>query len=277
MRIRSSGIAFAFISIVAGACADRATTTAPPLVGQPSSIVNGVPTGATFGNVGALLFDFDKDGVTGDDLVCTGSLIAPTVFLTAAHCVNFLPLGSQFYVSFSATMLPVPASIITATSYAFDSPGPQFADDLRDLAVVILPNGSTAGITPLKLPPAGFLDAQAAQGGLRDVLFVNVGYGVSTASTGIPQYTFDGVRRTSKSPFNALKPFWLGLLMNNNATGLGGDCFGDSGGPKFLDGRLDMAVATVTNGDAVCRATSWDYRLDTPSARAFLGKYVTLP
>jgi hypothetical protein len=27
----------------------------------------------------------------------------------------------------------------------------------------------------------------------------------------------------------------------------------------------------------MCRATNVDYRLDTPSARAFLGQYVTLP
>jgi hypothetical protein len=38
-----------------------------------------------------------------------------------------------------------------------------------------------------------------------------------------------------------------------------------------------MIVATVTLGDAICRATSWDYRLDTPSARNFLGNYVPLP
>jgi hypothetical protein len=27
----------------------------------------------------------------------------------------------------------------------------------------------------------------------------------------------------------------------------------------------------------MCRATNVDYRMDTPSARAFLGQYVTLP
>jgi len=28
-----------------------------------------------------------------------------------------------------------------------------------------------------------------------------------------------------------LQPTWLGLLMNTAATGLGGDCYGDSGEP----------------------------------------------
>ena len=108
-------------------------------------------------------------------------------------------------------------------------------------------------------------------------MFVNVGYGTSSTLTGQPQFPFDGVRKFSKSEFMGLRPTWLGLLMNSHATGLGGDCVGDSGGPKFLDGNPDVIVATVTTGDHPCRATSWDWRLDTPEARGFLGQYVKLP
>ena len=81
----------------------------------------------------------------------------------------------------------------------------------------------------------------------------------------------------SKSEFMGLQPTWLGLLMNAAATGEGGDCYGDSGGPKFLDGRPDMVLATVTTGDMNCRATSWSWRLDSPEARGFLGAHLTLP
>lgn len=81
----------------------------------------------------------------------------------------------------------------------------------------------------------------------------------------------------SKSEFMALQPHWLGLLMNESATGEGGDCYGDSGGPKFLDGNPNKIYATVTTGDYPCRATTWDWRLDTPEARAFLGQFVALP
>src|SRR5438309_9338506 len=45
-----------------------------------------------------------------------------------------------------------------------------------------------------------------------------------------------------------------------------------SGSPKFFDGNTSLIVATVTTGDAVCRATSKDYRLDTSTARALLGQ-----
>jgi hypothetical protein len=37
-----------------------------------------------------------------------------------------------------------------------------------------------------------------------------------------------------------------------------------------------VAAVTVT-GDSECKATDKDYRLDTESARSFLGNYVELP
>jgi hypothetical protein len=56
----------------------------------------------------------------------------------------------------------------------------------------------------------------------------------------------------SKSEFMGLQPTWLGLLMNESATGEGGDRYGDSGGPKFIDGKPDKIYATVTTGDFPC-------------------------
>ena len=68
---------------------------------------------------------------------------------------------------------------------------------------------------------------------------------------------------------------WLNLSMNPS-TGNGGTCYGDSGGPHFL-GTSQVVVAITVTGDAPCRATDVDYRTDTPSARAFLATYVSLP
>jgi secreted trypsin-like serine protease len=72
---------------------------------------------------------------------------------------------------------------------------------------------------------------------------------------------------------------WLHLLANE-ATGDGGTCYGDSGGPNFLwqDGEETNMIAGVTvKGDVMCVATNVIYRLDTPTARRFLGKFVDLP
>ena len=77
----------------------------------------------------------------------------------------------------------------------------------------------------------------------------------------------------------ALTNAWITLSMNL-ATGNGGTCYGDSGGPHFihLDGVETNIVAAITViGDAQCKATDQDYRTDTMSARSFLAYYVTLP
>jgi hypothetical protein len=276
-RVRS--LAAVAVSLVfAGACSDNPSSIAAPHTA--SFIVNGQPTGNLYPNVGALLFDYNKKGgITGDDEWCTGSLITPTIFLTAAHCIvsPYTPPGTQFYVSFSPDLFSNTFSYIAATGYVYD---PEYGHDqanLHDLALVFLPKNSTRGITPLQLPPAGYLDDLKASGVINDLLFVNVGYGTSSTMTGAPGFPFDGKRSYSKSEFMGLQPTWLGLLMNNNSTGQGGDCYGDSGGPKFIDGNSRMIVATVTTGDYPCRATTWDWRLDIPESRAFLGKYLTLP
>ncbi len=47
-------------------------------------------------------------------------------------------------------------------------------------------------------------------------------------------------------------------------------------GPNFL-GATDIVAATTITGDAVCRSTNVDYRMDTTAARAFLSQFVTVP
>jgi secreted trypsin-like serine protease len=277
MHIRKLVPSLGAIAVLAGACTEsRSREIAAP--DGVSAIVNGTPTGDAYGNVGALLFDYDQNGISGDDEWCTGSLIAPTIFLTAAHCIvtPYTPAGSQFYVSFASDLYAKGMKAIKATDVIYDPEYGHDVSNLHDLALVFLPRLSTNGITPLSLPPAHYLDDLAAKGALSKTLFVNVGYGVSASRTGQPAYTYDGLRAFSKSEFSGITQTWLQLMMTSS-TGLGGDCYGDSGGPKFIDGNTTMIVATVTTGDSNCRATTKDWRLDTPEARGFLGKYVSLP
>jgi V8-like Glu-specific endopeptidase len=271
------------LAILAAACADTATPPTSPMspnAAAPQFIIGGTPTGAgSFGNVGAVLADFNGDGRIQpfDEWYCSGSLISQTVFLTAAHCLQFLPAGTQVYVSFSPDLGAKRVRLIAGTSFHYDPLYGASQSNPHDIGVIILNARDTRGITPLQLPPAGYLDALNADGGLKGVFILNVGYGGDATRTGQPAFTYDGVRKVSKSLFQNLEPSWLLINMNVSKTGEGGACYGDSGSPKFIEGNTTMAVAIVITGDAVCRATDKDYRLDTQSAREFLSQFVRLP
>lgn len=259
--------------VAVAACGQGTGVDSPVAPGSPAAIVNGAPTGAAFGNVGALLFDFGNSGtLDGDDQFCSGTLIAPTVLLTAGHCLTGWPAGTTLHVSFAPDLYAPGLPTIAAAGFLV-APGYGQPSDPHDLGVVFLPAGSTAGITPATLPPAGYLDDRAARGGLRGQDFINVGYGNGATRTGPPAFPYDGKRRMSTSPFQSLDQLYLGLHMTTAATGTGGDCYGDSGGPKFIAGNLSMIVAIVSWGDSPCRALSKNYRLDTASARSFLGAF----
>ena len=284
MKLPRFHASLVLISLFTAGCAE---TVAPPSVDvtapratTPRSIIGGVPTGSnSFTNVGAVLADLNGDGRIQpfDEWFCSGSLISPTVFLTAAHCLEFLPRNAKVYVSFDADLGAKGVKLLAGTSFHFDPLYWANNSDPHDIGVVILRASDTRGITPLALPPAGYLDELNADGGLKGTYILNVGYGGNATRTGIPGFAYDGVRKVSKSLFQNLEPFWLLINMNISKTDEGGACYGDSGGPKFIEGNTSTVVAIVITGDIVCRATDKDYRLDTSSARAFLGQFVTLP
>ena len=109
-------VSLAAISAAAIACNEPSAPTGSQPTG-PEFITNGVPTGSDFGAVGALLFDFGADGSL--DGLCTGSLIAPTVFLTAAHCLSSLPPIVQLYVTFDPALSLPPGPLIAVEAFHF--------------------------------------------------------------------------------------------------------------------------------------------------------------
>ncbi len=248
-----------------------------------------VDTHASFSNVGAFIV---KSPATGHVYpICSGTLIAPDVFLTASHCTAFFeyalaPRGFTAWVSFDS---PIPFDDLTtrktklvAVEQVVTNPYyNQAQSDPGDIAVLIVSSRDTRGITPGALPAAGLLDQLAAQDGLKDTVYTAVGYGVQNrvVGGGVPYFQDMNPipRMYSFSSFDALNNAWL-RLSQNPATGDGGTCYGDSGGPNFLmvNGVRTLVAITIT-GDAVCRATNVVYRVDTNSARGFLAPYVALP
>ncbi len=229
-----------------------------------AAITNGTVDGNAHPNVGGLVAP--RAYSDGTWLYCSGTLIAPTVFLTAAHCGD---PGERVRVSFDADYLDGDKTY-TGTFNA-DPLYNHAQSDTHDIAVVVL-DKEVRGITPARLPQ---VNALAGLSGAQQ--FTSVGYGayLVTNQPGGHRYLYNDVRMVATGTLNATNKTWLRISMNP-ATGNGGTCYGDSGGPNFL-GTSDIVAATTITGDAICRSTNVVYRLDTTSARTFLASYVSLP
>ena len=230
------------------------------------AITYGQPDGNLHPEVGALVGHF----TSGTFPYCSGALISPTVFLTAAHC----DLGtSRVYVTFDSEFSS--QSRLLAGPYYADPQYNQAQSDPHDIAVVVL-DRAVKGVTPARLPAAGSLDALSV-----GAPFTSVGYGGQEAvnQPGGPVIAYLDTREYAVGSLNSVNPAWLRLSQNIH-TDDGGTCYGDSGGPNFVGAsrsETNVIGGTTITGDSLCKATNVIYRLDTASARAFLGQFVTLP
>lgn len=245
------------------------------LVVPASAITFGQPDGDQHPNVGVMIVQAKNGNYY---LFCSGTLIAPDVFLTASHCTapvaSFALDPEVVYVSFDS-VIDENATLLPGKPYVNPNFGHNMGD-LHDVAVIVL-DVPVSGITPARLPTAGLLDELKADKQLKNQKFVTVGYGVlRDDKTGGWHSIYDtNERHFADQYFLALKPAWLQISMNIS-TGSGGTCYGDSGGPHFL-GDTDIVASITVTGDRWCRATDVTYRMDTESARSFLGQFVDLP
>jgi hypothetical protein len=233
--------------------------------GQAGAITNGQPDGSQHPAVGGLVnATVFSDGTW---IYCSGSLISPTIFLTAAHCGT---TGDRVEVTFES-VYDAGDPVYSGTFQADPAFGSNGSSDPHDIAVVVL-DKPVRRITPVRLPAAGSLSGLTTQ-----QTIVGVGYGAYavTKGPGGHSFVYDDVRNAGTGTINSVSPVWL-RISENASTGDAGGCYGDSGGPNFL-GSTDIVAATTITGDANCRSVNTAYRLDTASARAFLGQYVTLP
>lgn len=265
------------------AAAALALTFAAPA----SAITGGERDGAAHPNVGLILF-YDATG----RYRCSATLVSPTIVLTAAHCtIGTLGKTGVTFKSDIAEQGPSPFPPAAHPSAGYTSaelkamgmlPGtaythPHYSDftDLRnwnDVGLIVL-DEPLDGITAASLPPRGFLDGYA-QPKLNSTLFTVVGYGTEVRKPDSgpqkPQpMSYPLVRRVTTSPGQKLTTQILQLNgVINDVRGGGGTCFGDSGGPVFLNGYLvaDTSYGYTEN----CRYLGGYQRLDIKSVQDWL-------
>jgi hypothetical protein len=249
-----------------------AIALAPATVGL--AVTNGQPDNNGHPYVGVAIQPIPS--MPGYVSVCSGTLVSPTVFVTAAHC--FDP-GAPAFVSFKSGPPLSLSTDFTSGTYHRDpdwclgcAPGlPGF--DTHDVAVIVLDQPVTT-VGYASLPAQGVVDTLPMNTNI-DL----VGYGVQgfVRGGGQPEQVFLFTRYYAPSQLiaaNFQQSDEYIKLTANPAKGKGGTCFGDSGGPDLLGGTNTILAVNsyVTNGN--CAGVTYSNRIDLPYALQFIESFM---
>jgi hypothetical protein len=223
---------------------------------------------------------------------CSGSLITPTVFLTAGHCVDGATSARVYFqqdaganydpetqldpvTGYPDTCAGSTLGVTCATSDELYSYGyPTGALDRKDAGLLIL-DQPIALAEYGQLAAAGSLDVLATRRGRQSLTMTDSGYGLTYTN---PHVTVSYRERLMSSTqlVNLTSALTAGFNLqtsNNRRPGTGGTCFGDSGGPVFYGGYTSNIIVGLTSfglSEWVCQGVDFAYRIDQEALLAWI-------
>lgn len=258
-----------------------------------SAITNGELDGDDHPHVVLVVADAPTQADPDDGWRCSGTLLSPTVVLTAGHCVSAYPdVDPDTDEPIEVTAMRIfPASDVQAgidagTSH-YPGPGPEAIEAIswaahpqyedapfwvHDVGVVVL-SAPVPGVTTFgELPTADEFDSLKKR---KQTTFTAVGYGLQQINGAF--YTGERVRMVAHPHLIQINtPGFTGdfslLLSNNHATG--GTCFGDSGGPNFFGDSNVVAGVTSFGLNGSCGGTGGVFRMDRQNVLDFVNGYL---
>jgi V8-like Glu-specific endopeptidase len=211
---------------------------------------------------------------------CSGTLMSPTIFLTAGHCTEAPAAHAEIWFA-ADVQSGVPANgypntgDVGGTTYTHPQYDPN-AFYLHDLGVVVLD-------TPMvmsqygALPQLNVLDSMASKKGQQDLTFTAVGYGLQKAFPDASSWKDQAqkVRMVAHPKLISINTGYSGdgsIILSNNAH-TGGTCFGDSGGPNFIGTSNVVGGVTSFGKNSNCAGTGGVYRVDRSDDLTWLATF----
>ncbi|HET6602238.1 MAG TPA: trypsin-like serine protease [Gaiella sp.] len=231
-----------------------------------SAITDGSPDGDAHPYVGLMVAQ-DSDG--NPLWRCSGTLISPTLFLTAGHCTEAPAAHAEIWFD-ADVQSGVPGNgypntgDVGGTTFTHPQYDPN-AFYLHDLGVVVLDTPVVMSAYG-SLPTLNQLDVLKSGKVKQDTFFTAVGYGLQKAFPDAASWKDQAlkVRMVSYPRLIQINTGYTGdgsMILSNNAN-TGGTCFGDSGGPNFLGDSNVVAGVTSFGKNGTCAGQGGVYRVD---------------